>query len=280
MTIGHPLQGGRFFAAAAHRPHTGAMRGALLVLLSLFSLVHAAPMRLAFDAVEPWKRYDEQGRASGAYVEIVRELARRTGTRVEVVDCPLKRCLMLLQQGEVDVAIGLQATPEREKYLRFLATPYRLHASDHVYYMRMGEAGRLRGASDLVGLAIGVKLGSEISDSLASRVGVKLEPVPDNRNNFAKLVAGRIDAVAIPEDQGEYLLADLHLQGRLAKAPYREPNGSSRSVAVARRSPYASQIEALDAAMAAMRADGTLQRIYQAQYYDHFGIGRDTIDIQ
>jgi polar amino acid transport system substrate-binding protein len=280
MTIGHPHQGGRFFAAVMSSRHTVLMRRAFFLLLYVLSLAQAAPLRLAFDTLEPWKRYDEQGKATGAYVEIARELARRIGTPLEIVDCPLKRCLAMLQHGDADIFIGLDATPERERYLRFLSTPYRMHVSDRVFYMRGADTSRLRNAGDLANLRIGAKLGSELAEKLAAREGLRIEVVPDPRSNFAKLQADRIDVVAIPEDQGEYLLATLHLQGRVAKAPYREMDGSPRSVAIARVSPFATQFDQIDAAMTAMRADGTLRRIYQTQYYDRFGISPQAISIE
>jgi polar amino acid transport system substrate-binding protein len=256
-----------------------ASRILLLLLLSL-SVARADTIRLAFNALEPWKIYDAQGHASGAYVEIAQELAKRLGDKLEIVECPLKRCLVYLQNGEADMSIGLQQTPERLAYLHFLQAPYRLHAADKVFYMRRREAWRLQKARDLESLNLGVRLGSTLDDKLSSEKQLHVESVVDNRVNLQKLMIGRLDAVGVPEDQGEFLLATMHLEGALVKASYREVDATPRSVAIARKSLLAAKLPQFEAAMQAMREDGTLRRIYQQQYFQRFGIKDSAIRIE
>lgn len=252
----------------------------LLALLLLINPLQAAGLRLAFNTLEPWKQYDAAGRASGAYTEIARELARRLDLQLEIVDCPLKRCLAMLAGGRADLAVGLQRSPERDAYLAFLATPYRLHSADKVFYLRREEAGRLARYDDLLGLRLGVKLGSELFDRFDADPRLDKQAVPENATNFRKLLAGRVDAVALAEDQGEFLLATLGLAGKVAKAPYRESDGSPRSVALARSSPHYLRLAEFEAAMAAMRRDGTLRRIYQQHYYRRYGIDETAVRVE
>ncbi len=110
---------------------------------------------------------------------------------------------------------------------------------------------------------------------------LKKEAVKDMEANFRKLALGRIDAVLIPEDQGEALIADLHLEGRLEKAPYRVPDhDAQRSIAVSRKSVTPQRLEVLERAMRDMARDGTLAALYKRYYYDAYHIPATNVQIK
>jgi len=237
------------------------------------------PLVLAFDELPPWKTQD--GKAyRGAYTAIVRELARRTGLRLEIASCPLKRCLYMLEQGRADIIIGIKDTPERRRYLRFLRTPYRDHSSDKVFYVQKKKGTPIRSYADLAGLRIGIKLGAEYFDRFDHDNSLAKAAVRDMEANFRKLALGRLDAVLIPEDQGEALVARLGLQAEVVKAAYREADPSPRSVAITTHSPHAAHIEAFEQAMADMTRDGTLAALFRREYYDAYHVPVDAVQIR
>jgi polar amino acid transport system substrate-binding protein len=253
---------------------------ALLAALPAVPAHAEAPLVLAFDELLPWKTEDN-GVYGGAYTEIVRELARRSGLALDIRSCPLKRCLLMLEQGSADIIIGLRETPEREAYLRFLHTPYREHGADRVFYVPAGRQTVIRDYADLARLRIGVKLGAEYFERFDQDKSLQKEAVKDMAANFRKLALGRIDAVLIPEDQGEALIADLHLEGRLEKAPYRVPDRDARrSIAVSRKSVTPQRLEVLERAMRDMARDGTLAALYKRYYYDAHHIPATNIQIK
>jgi polar amino acid transport system substrate-binding protein len=238
------------------------------------------PLVLAFDELLPWKTED-QGVYGGAYTEIVRELARRGKLDLEIRPCPLKRCLFMLEHGDADVIIGLRQTPERRRFLHFLATPYRERGADRVFYTHKGGNTVIRDYADLAPLRIGVKLGAEYFDRFDRDEVLQKEPVKDMDTNFRKLAMGRIDTILIPEDQGEALIADLHLEGQLEKARYRvADSGAARSIAVSRKSVSADRLKALEGAMRDMAKDGTLTSLYKRYYYDQYNIPASAIQIK
>jgi polar amino acid transport system substrate-binding protein len=257
----------------------------LLLLPLLAALACGVPARaepplvLAFDELPPWKTQD--GKAyRGAYTAIVRELARRAGVRLEIANCPLKRCLFMLEQGRADIVIGLKETPERQRYLHFLRTPYRDHSADKVFYVQKQKGTPIRSYADLAGLRIGVKLGAEYFERFDHDSTLAKAAVRDMEANFRKLALGRLDAVLIPEDQGEALVAQLGLQAQVAKAPYREADPSPRSVAITKRSPHAAHIEVFEQAMADMARDGTLAALFRREYYDAYHVPVDAVQIR
>jgi polar amino acid transport system substrate-binding protein len=262
--------------------HWRALR--ILALLAALALAAPAwagrPLVLAFDELRPWKTL-HNGQYGGAYTEIVRELARRVALPLEIVNCPLKRCLYMLEQGAADIVIGYQSTPAREQFLHFLATPYRTRSADKVFYVRRGGKVRIDDYADLAGLRIGVKLGSAgyfprfDADAALNKVAAR-----DMEVNLRKLALDRLDAVLIPEDQGEALVAQMKLGRQLHKAPYRQADPSSRAVALAKRSPHAQRLPDFEQAMASMVRDGTLARIYRRHYYQAMHVAQSAVQIR
>ena len=237
------------------------------------------PLVMAFAELTPWLNRD--GTAfTGAYTEILRELARRVGRRLEIQDCPVRRCLAMLEQGQADLTIGLNRTPERAAYLDFLRTPYRLAVADRVFLVRTGESARIGRYEDLLGPRIGVVRGSSYFPTFDTDTRLIKESAPSSEANLQKLVLGRIDAVPLPEDQALVLMHRLKLEGRVEPAKFRVHDPTPRSIAIARASPLATELlPKLEAAMQAIRRDGTLATIYEQHYYRHFGVTRQQIKV-
>lgn len=258
------------------------MRRFLLCLL-FFAAAAAraapAPLVFAFDEVHPWKTY-EAGTYGGAYTEIVRELARRLDLPLEIKRCPLKRCLFMLERGDADIIIGLRSDAERSRYLNFLVTPYRKRAADRVFYVHRDGGPAIHKYEDLVGLRIGVKDGANYFSRFDQDTRLQRDGSRDAETSLRKLALHRIDAVIVPEDQGEALLTRLGLRASLAKAAYREPDASSRAIGLARRSVHAPRQAEFDKAMGDMVRDGTLDAIYKRYYYEAFKVPADSVQIR
>jgi polar amino acid transport system substrate-binding protein len=271
------LPGGRL----GRHCHQGLLRLVLLlVALATTGPARAqAPLVLAFDDLLPWKTHsgDTYG---GAYTEIVRELALRVGLPLTIKPCPLKRCLTMLQHGDADIIIGVKDTPERQRYLHFLHTPYRTSSADKVFFVLKEKGATVKSYADLSPLRIGVKLGAEYFARFDQDAALKKDTSKDMDVNFRKLAMGRLDAVIAAEDQGEAMLAQLQLGGKIGKAPFRVPDPSARSIAIARHSKHMNKLAAFDKAMAAMAKDGTLAALYRRYYYDAYRVPLDAVQVR
>ncbi|MES2125644.1 MAG: transporter substrate-binding domain-containing protein [Pseudomonadota bacterium] len=252
---------------------------ALLLFLALPLRAAEAPLVLAFDELYPWKTH-EDGKYGGAYTEIVRELARRLHLALEVKHCPLRRCLYMLERGEADLTIGMRSDPTRARYLAFLATPYRKHASDRVFYVNRQDGPAIANYADLPGLRIGVKDGANYFSRFDQDPAMQKDGSRDAETSLRKLLLHRIDAVILPEDQGEALLTRLNLRLSIVKASYRVPDASARSIGVARHSVHMPRLAEFDKAMADMVRDGTLEAIYKRHYYEALNVPADSVQIR
>lgn len=236
-------------------------------------------LRLAFSELAPWKTL-HGGTHTGAYTEIVGELARRTGHRLEFIDCPLKRCLKLLEAGDADAVIGVQQSPDRLRYLAYLNTPYRRTSSDRVFLVRRGESQRIARYEDLRELRIAVKSGSEYFDRFDEDSSLTKDASPSNQTSLRKLILNRVDAVVMPEDQALALIADMELQAKVEVAAWRVPDPTPRSIAISRQSALIKQLPDLERTMREMREDGSLARIYSRHYYQRYRVSRQRLTIE
>ncbi|MES2318463.1 MAG: transporter substrate-binding domain-containing protein [Pseudomonadota bacterium] len=259
-------------------------RLARVVLLAALAWPSAAAAEralvLAFDELPPWKTLAAPGQYGGAYTEIVRELARRAGLPLDIVHCPLKRCMRMLEQGTADLAIGYKDSPERRRFLHFLVTPYRTLSADKVFYTVRGKGVAIASYRDLAGLRIGVKSGASYFARFDNDAALNKDAARDMEVNLRKLLLGRLDTVLIPEDQGEALLARLDLGALLGKAAYREHDPTPRSVALSKASPHVARLAQLERAMADMARDGTLEKIYRRHYFDAMHVAPGAVSIR
>jgi polar amino acid transport system substrate-binding protein len=254
------------------------LTAAVLALTVTTAWAHAPALRFAFSELEPWKTR-QGGEFGGAYTEIVRELARRLGRPLQIIDCPLKRCLKMLEVGEADIVIGVQQSPERLRYLQYLATPYRRTSTDRVFLLRSGDTRRVARYEDLLGLRIGVKQGSEYFDRFDEDPQLIKDAALTAEASLRKLMLGRVDTVVLPEDQALALLAQLGLRRSVDIAPLRVPDATPRSIAISRASPLLAQQPQLEQAMREMREDGTLAALFNRHYYQRYRVARHSVVI-
>lgn len=72
----------------------------------------APPLQVALPLIRPHSYLDEQGRPEGLYVAVFRELARRSGLRLEYSVQPFARTTHLLNLERTDLTVGLQTTQD------------------------------------------------------------------------------------------------------------------------------------------------------------------------
>lgn len=197
------------------------MRYWLFVLLMLAPLCRAAdgePLRVMTDLWPPFRMEGENGQLQGLDIDLLNELSRRTGLRFEVQRAPWARGLTALEQGSADLMTGLARTPERERYIRYLDTPY--YACSPRFYASPTQAMLLNDYASLRGLRIGYVLESVYfqpfdADKSLNKIGVSNE-----KQLLEMLVRGRIDVLVGTDCQVDYALLAPELAGRIVKAAY------------------------------------------------------------
>ncbi|MYM22585.1 transporter substrate-binding domain-containing protein [Duganella sp. FT135W] len=157
-----------------------------------------------------YSSYRENGRIVGIGVDVINEMARRSGCKFEFQWFPRQRLFVELQAGHIDMAMGAFRTPERDVYARHL--PYAYLQYDLILREAPGQS--YASLSDFVergtgrlNITRGLVYDSPIETQLALLAAAgRLEVVNDFETVFGKLEMGRADGtVATAAIYGKYM---------------------------------------------------------------------------
>ena len=204
---------------------------------------------------EPYVYEDpaQPGHLVGFEVDLMDAIARRLGVRARMVQYNWSNLVQSLERGDFDVIMnGLEATAERKERI-LLSAPYYVYAE--TLTVRRGSG--VRSVFELAGKRVGTLNQTFAHDIL--RMMPAIEPVlyEGNEEPYLDLEQGRTDAVLLDDIIADrYGCTDQH--PALECAPYDVARGT---YVVGMRKGDEALAQAIDDALAAMRADGELERI-------------------
>lgn len=141
----------------------------------------------------PFESVDDEGNIIGFDVDLMTALAEDAGFEVEFVNTKWDGIFVALSQGEFDAVISAATiTDEREEIIDF-TDPY--FNAGQTIAVGPDLAETVTGADDLVGLRVGVQLGTT-GDQLASEMeGVEVVRFDEITLAFQALGTGDVDAI-------------------------------------------------------------------------------------
>lgn len=223
-------------------------------------------MNVRMDDDPPYLTITPDGHAGGVHADIAREALRRIGCRAEFHAFPFTRSLKDLAEGSLDIVPNLFSTPERETFARFSRTrdqvPNRL-------FIRNEDKERwtVHSFDDLprLGMHVGYEAGALISPdfpriSADPRFEGVFVPGRTHESLWRMLTAHRIDGVIMDEQTARWELAHLGFDNAVGGADFIAATAPAY-YAFSRATVTAEQVQAFDAAVSAMRKDGTLAAI-------------------
>ena len=104
----------------------------------------------------PWEFADRSGAFVGFEIDLVREVAKRLGRDVEIVNIPFNGLFAAVQSGRIDVALSSMTITEKRLSSVSFAQPY-YDSAQSLTVLRGSSASSL---ADMRGLIIGVDTGS------------------------------------------------------------------------------------------------------------------------
>ena len=158
------------------------------------------------DASYPPFMYGVDGKATGVYPAILAEAFARMGVPLEIQAVPWKRAIAAIDAGRAGVG-GLYLTGERlgkYDYSEMIFTEVLL------LFTVKGRSFAFTNMGALVGKRIGVLRGWSYGDAFdaARDIGVfTTEEVESDTQNFAKLLAGRLDAIVVERESANIILS-------------------------------------------------------------------------
>ncbi|HEY8881602.1 MAG TPA: transporter substrate-binding domain-containing protein [Roseateles sp.] len=214
----------------------------------------------------PPLNYLDDGSAQGFSVELLRLMAAHAGVRLELQVLPWLRALQVAEATPQSALFSLTRTPEREAQFQWVGPIaqrrillYKLASRADLTLTQLSELGSSRigvvrdSAADRALQAMGLKPGAELEHGL------------DDATNLRKLLAGRMEYVALLDWAAAWNLRQLQLPyGTLQ--PVMEQDVSKSYWYGLRPDAHPALARRLQAALDALRRDGRYERLRQRYF--------------
>ena len=192
----------------------------------------------------------------GYDIDMAREAARRMGMEADFKPIDWSAKEAELNGRRVDALWnGMTITEERKKNVAF-TRPY----MENHQIIVVTAVSPIHAKADLAGKVVGVQDGSSAVEAVAkdpvSRQMKEIKKFGDNVAALMDLTTGRLDAVVVDEVVGRYYTSRKAGQYRILS-----DNFGSEEYGVGLRKDDKALLAKLDAALDAMKADGTAQKI-------------------
>ena len=145
---------------------------------------------------EPFEYVDSNGNYTGFDVELMQEIAKRTGTEIEWQDIAFDGLIGSLQTGKIDAIIAaMSATPERQEQVDFTDTYF---VGADAILVAEGSGAVINKNEDMAGYKIGVQTGTIQEDWISQHLpDAEVSHYERAEQAIMDLKSGRIDVVAM-----------------------------------------------------------------------------------
>lgn len=224
-------------------------------------------MRWCLDNFPRFHEFHGKNGPVGASVDLMQELAKRVGFRLEYSpQIPLARCFRLIENGDMDIITNLNKTPEREAMM--LMFPYSQSIPEAIY--QRGDDNRsITQVSQLNHFSVATIRNYTyhplVMNLILNHASKNLMQVDSIANGFEALAKGRVDALIVPRYSSlDYLQNTQRLHQKFKRAPLVLETNPPRYVYIglSKRSRHPELAEPINNTLQQMMADGTVKRLY------------------
>ncbi|MCU1760830.1 transporter substrate-binding domain-containing protein [Pseudomonas sp. 14P_8.1_Bac3] len=232
----------------------------LVLMLAAGNSLALEKVRYCDYPVYPPVTWSDGKQVRGLAPSVVQKLFGELGYEVEIVVLGnWKRCLLDAAEGQVDVVMAYR-TAQREQSMLFSTLPVLreevalfINRQHPVQVERLQDLTRYRG-----GLLIGESYGVEFDRMVAQHNNI--EWVSENRQNFGKLIRGRIDFITQERRTGQLYVENLPGAQDIVALPNALSVDYLR-IAVSRRSPLARRMPEIESQLQRMVDAGDIERL-------------------
>ena len=218
-----------------------------------FTTVEAGKLTMATNATfPPYEMTTDNGTIEGIDVETAQAIADKLGLELQVDDMDFDAALLSVQQGKADIAMaGITVTDERKAVMAF-SDSY----ATGIQSIIVPEGSDIATADDLAGKKIGTQRGTTGYLYCSDDFGEDAVVAYDNGLTAVQaLNNGQVDAVVIDNEPAKaYVESNPGL--KILDTSYAEED-----YAIGMNKSNTALLEAVNAALEELKADGTLQAI-------------------
>ena len=239
---------------------TAASTASTAALNKLDSIQKSGKLVVALEgAWQPWSYHDSSDTLVGYDVEVSRAIAEKLGVEPEYVESDWDSLFAGLDAGRYDmVCNGVEVTEERAKTYDF-TTPY---GYIHTALAVRKDNEDIHSFEDLKGKTTANSLASTYME-LAESYGATVQGIDTLEETIQLLTAGRIDAT-LNADVSFYDYLNVHPDADF-KLVAQTAEASHVAIPVL-KSEDTAYLDALNAAIGALRADGTLKTLSEKYF--------------
>lgn len=246
------------------RRHFSAAAASLLLLWGHAASAATTAIKVVFyETFAPFSFLDDQHGMTGILPDMMQEiLGRRMGLDVTVQGLPWARAQNMVQEGSADAFCTLP-TPTRQAYADFTQA-YVAEMGEALFYAadnpKRTEIEAIQTIEQLKGFSQGDYIGDGFAEANFKNLPIDYSPTIEAV--YRKIAIGRLDLVVTTDLTGDSVVKQLGLGGRIVRRPFRIGQTSEFHIGFRKSLPDAGQLIAkADAAIAAAKADGTVDRI-------------------
>ncbi|MGF6239440.1 MULTISPECIES: amino acid ABC transporter substrate-binding protein [Paraburkholderia] len=208
----------------------------------------------------PFTYHDESGKLTGFDVEIATEIAKRLGVKPEFVEGKWDGLIAGLDVNRYDAVINEVAVTDARKVKYDFSTPY---ITSHAVLIVRSDNTTIKTFDDLKGKKSANTLTSNFG-RIAKDHGADVVGVQGFNESIDLLTSGRVDATV--NDSLSFLDFKKHKPDAQVKIAAVDASSDSDHSAVLLRKGDPALVEAVDKALADIKADGTYEKISQKYF--------------
>ncbi|MBT1064053.1 transporter substrate-binding domain-containing protein [Bowmanella sp. Y26] len=232
----------------------------LLVLFSCWAYARPAIL-VAYHHSPPYSVVHADGGASGMDLEILHLLAYELDMDIRTVNCPLSRCLLMMEQSQLDLIMGLIKTPERQSFLNFIEPPYYQLQSSYSFYKLADRNIQIAEYEQLRPYSIGLTRGAVYFPRFNEDNALRKVPIATEEMQVQLLLKGRIDLVISVDSTFEFMLTSVDGADQIRKVDYQEHLPVQSYMALSKASPFNARIEEFSTALEQLHKQGLLHQV-------------------
>jgi polar amino acid transport system substrate-binding protein len=213
-------------------------------------------------AYAPFESQNEKGEIVGFDIEVVQAIASKAGFEVKFVNTPWEGIFNALGQGDRDMVVSAVTITDERKQTMDFSNPY----FDAQQLIAVKEDSKVARFADLKKLKVGVQTGTtgdEAVTQLLGKTSTNIRRFESTPLALKELESGGVDAVVADNGVVVHYVAN-NPGGRFKTVA--DPEFVPEQYGIALKKGNAELLDKVNQGLAAIRADGTYDRIY-AKYF-------------
>jgi polar amino acid transport system substrate-binding protein len=227
--------------------------------VSTFASADSDRLTVAYPQWPPYKTV-QNGTVGGIDALVLDAIAHRTGLKFDYVECPWARCLIMLQNGSVDLMTSIARTDERKESMDFLEPPTR-DSYPISFYTNVKARHAVRRYEDLYGLEIGVIRSGAYFERFDQDRRLRKTLVTREMQLVEMLASRRLDVIVGIGANLDYLLHESRRSDVIEKSPFGIETRIPAYIAVSKKSKQKGAVPRLENALREMRRAREIEHI-------------------